>query len=518
MEANEALRRVVWRHRWLLIALLLLPVVFTVLVRSDGHVRYAASAKIQTQSAAPDAQTQVDAILGRTTAIATNPVLVRQALGAAKVDRSALQVAEHEISVTILGSSAVVQLTVTDTSRSVATRLDTALADAVVNDLNGLGASTSQALTSLEGSATQLRQTRDGLVSSLNAANGPPTSAKVQSLLAQLTAVEQQLANNATATQQILANSTAGASAAVISTPTAAVGVSRHVAEYGALAGLLGLLIALLIATIRELMQPTVADPSTGAREIGTVFLGRARAAGEDIAPIDEDLALKLDLAARRLRARTLVLSGPVPSAQLTALAQHLNERLHFGQARDNHVGDAGSWGPNDLSYAHIGQTTDTEDGGSTDPSNRGAAATSDSDLDIQSIAPVWLSPVTLALHDLELTATPENPALLIVLPDFAPRDALDTATDLRVTTDWPIAGVIGLHLTHRGLSVGVAWCKTLGVAWRKIARSNPDIVGIHDASDAEIASPDNDAVVTHIPTVSSNAPASRKIPLGGAR
>jgi len=142
---------------------------------------------------------------------------------------------------------------------------------------------------------------------------------------------------------------------------------------------------------------------------------------------------------------------------------------------------------------------------------------------------------VTLALHDLELTATPENPVLLIVLPDFAPRDALDTATDLRVTTGWPIAGVIGLHLTRRGLSLGVAWRKTLGVAWRKtlgvawgktsgvawrkIARSNPDIVGIHDASDAEVApADDSDAVVTHIPTVSSKARASRKIPLGGAR
>ena len=44
----------------------------------------------------------------------------------------------------------------------------------------------------------------------------------------------------------------------------------------GALAGLLGLVVGLLFATLREVMRPTVAQPAAGARELGAVLLGNS--------------------------------------------------------------------------------------------------------------------------------------------------------------------------------------------------------------------------------------------------
>jgi hypothetical protein len=48
------------------------------------------------------------------------------------------------------------------------------------------------------------------------------------------------------------------------------------------------------------------------------------------------------------------------------------------------------------------------------------------------------------------LRARPEDPALVLVLPKFAPRAALDQAVDLGVTTGWPLLGVIGLRQSHK--------------------------------------------------------------------
>jgi hypothetical protein len=434
VEANEAIRRIFWRHRWLLIFLLLVPVAAVAPILRTRPVTYAATASLQAQAAAPDASTQVAAILSRVTAVATSPSVVQAAINSAGVNRNAVTLARHDISVSSLSTSAVITLTVTDTSPRVAIGLGRALATAVVDVLNGLGTQSSQELAALATQRRQLNAARGKLLKQLAAAQAsrePGTSAGVQASIAELNAVETQLTANATAVQQVLASSTVNEGAGVISAPNYAASQSRHVASYAALAGLLGLVIGLLIATIHELSRPTLAEPRAAARELSLVLLGNAQVTNAETADIDGELATRLDLAAYRLGARTLVLTGPVPPAALTALAAHLNANLP-----DN--GEPPGPGITSLP-AHLR---------AAGPHPRSPAGSRDA------VSPHLLGTgsartglTVAALPDLTLRARPEEPALVLVLPRFAPRRALDEAVDLGVTTGWPLLGVIGLRL-----------------------------------------------------------------------
>lgn len=113
MEANEALRRIFWRHRWLLVAMVLIPVVAVAMLRRIEPVKYAATSTIQAQAATPQVDTEAAAILSRVTAVATSPSLVQTAMRAAGLSGDAVSVAQTEVAVQSLSSSAIVTVTVT---------------------------------------------------------------------------------------------------------------------------------------------------------------------------------------------------------------------------------------------------------------------------------------------------------------------------------------------------------------------------------------------------------------------
>ena len=128
MEASETGRRIFWRHRWLLLVLVILPVAGVVVLREGQPVTYAATAVIQGQGTTPDSTTQVSAIQSRVAAVATAPDEVQQAINQAKVSADALQVAKHEITVSPMSTSAIMTITVTDRDPQVALGLTRALA------------------------------------------------------------------------------------------------------------------------------------------------------------------------------------------------------------------------------------------------------------------------------------------------------------------------------------------------------------------------------------------------------
>jgi hypothetical protein len=452
VEASEAIRRIFWRYRWLLIILVILPAAGMFVRQEHRPVAFSASASVQGQGTTPDADTQVTAIQSRVTAVATDPDIVQQAITAAGVGRNATQVAKHDVSVTPLGTSAVMVLTVTDRSRSVAIGLATALAKSVVLQLNQLGIKDNPELSSLNNSILQLTNKRNKLVTELDQANSSGTSStsvQAQSLLAQLSATEQQLATNESTTQQILTTLSANTGASVVSTPTYASGVSRHAITYAALAGLLGLAIGLLFAALRELARPTVAQPASGARELGGVLLGNADISRGRLAGIDDDLAERLDLAAHRAGARTIVLTGPVPHHSLTMLAGRLNDELPSlpPEQSDGH----GAWVPMPVSVetrapAYSSAQGQGGDAGSNGDARHPAEAGLGRAAGIRGGQSTGWPLTVVALPDIRLAAQPPDAALVVALPEFAPHSALDRAADLGVTADWPILGVIGLR------------------------------------------------------------------------
>ena len=193
---------------------------------------------------------------------------------------------KHEISVTPLGSSAIMAA-----HRHRPEPPGGAGAGRVPGHGRRQRAESSSASRTTPSSLSSTRRTRSSLARrnqllSSSVRQTPrtrPTSVPVQSLLSQLGAVEQELANNEAESQQVLATLTTETGASVVSVPTAATGASRHVAVYGALAALLGLVLGLLIATLREVIRPTVAQPGAVRRELGAVLFGSADARGGQI-------------------------------------------------------------------------------------------------------------------------------------------------------------------------------------------------------------------------------------------
>ena len=453
VEASEAIRRIFWRHRWLLLFLMILAAAAVVPLREHQPVNYAATATIQGQGTTPDADTQVQAIQSRVSAVATAPALVASAISQAKVNRDATQVARHEISVTPLGSSAIMLLKVTDPSSRVAAALAGSLADNVVSELNQLGIKDDPELALLDKTNSQLVSRRNQLLSQLGSANASnaSTSVQVQSLLSQLGAVEQELANNEAQSQQVLATLTTETGASVISVPTSATGASRHVAEYGALAALLGLVLGLLIATVREVIRPTVAQPGAGARELGAVVFGSSDACGRRIMRIDRDLPERLNLAAHRAGVATVVLTGPGSRVRLAALAARLRDELPSADQADA----GGAWARSTARIDHLHAGDDPGPNGDVPrPAivhgvHRPVGLATDRPTGIATARPAESQEqqrTVVALDDIRLGNPPPDAALVVALPTFAPHSALDQAADLGVTADWPILGVIGIR------------------------------------------------------------------------
>jgi capsular polysaccharide biosynthesis protein len=455
VEGNEVMLRIVWRHRWLLVLMVVLPIVVVLPLRLGQSVNYTATADIQTQAVVPSASTQVSSILSQVSAIATSPAAVQKAIAAAKVDRNAIDVAKHQISTSSLDSSGIVAVTVKDPDRQVAAKLSRALAGAIVETLNAPGTAASQQLQALTRQEAQLNATRESLVSELNTdqISGLATTApQVQAAITELTGVESELATNQTAQQQILSSNNANEDASVLSEPTVATTTyeSRNVLVYAALAGLLGLIIGLLIATIDELIRPTVADPEAGARELGVAFLGNAETAEEEKAAdaeeekrdkelivLDGDLVTRMRLAADRLGALTLVLTGPVPSLQLTQLTEEMNRRLSAAEALRDHETPPR---PNERTG------TLASSGRNGRKINRSTAVKAPA----LALGSVLSTLKVHALSDLNLKSRPEAPTILVALRRFSPRASLDRVADLGETTGWPILGVVGIRQKPR--------------------------------------------------------------------
>ena len=430
MDANDAMRRILWRHRWLLLAFTVIPIVLVVPLLSMRPVLYSATANVQAQAAVPDSDTQVLGLVGRVTAVATSLDVVHRAIVAAGVDRSALDVARNHVTAASVGSSGVVAVTVTDRDRAVAVALTRDLAQSVVDSLNSLGSNSSVQLATLTAQQVALTAQRTSLLEQLakaQAAHQQVTDPGVQALITELNAVEAQLSNNASATQQLLASTGAKAAAGVVNSPIFATAVRAPVASYGALAGLLGLVLGLLIVTVRELVRPTVAEPSAGARELGLVLLGQSRLSKTGAADPDEDLLARLEISAHRIGAGTLVLTGPLPPAQLSALADTLDAGLRPAEG--------------------IPPTS-----GNRAPAIAAVPSSPPAPTQIPRAGRIGgaCGPTVTVLSDAALAAHLQDEALILVLPAFAPRSALDQVGDLAIMTGWPVLGVVGVHKQTR--------------------------------------------------------------------
>jgi capsular polysaccharide biosynthesis protein len=461
MQINEAFRRIVIGHLRLLIACILLGAAAVVLIGAKGTTGYRASARVQASSETVGSDTEADSVLNRVRGVATSPDIVAAALRAAKIsDRSAQHVAAHEVTVDRLGSSAVVDIAVTDKDPRIAVSLATAVANQVVEFLRGPGSLPSQALLKqLDQQQQDLYQQRSDLVSKLGGTQDPTKTAP---LSAQISTIDQQLADIASTVRQLQVTAATDSSATVISTAADPVVAKADRVLRAGLGTAAGLLAGLLISALIEVVRPRVADARCFGQELGVPLLGRVEARTVEFpataAPggtltrptrkrtfrADTAGLVALLQAAERTAAGRLVLVGAGTQVDECALAEALNTQLAA-------TGDGRPLpGPvNGHNRTHNGERT----GLSPHP----AMPATGGDAWTVTATKLWMPgtdvharqakriPGVIALQELTEHPSGERQAVVVVAAPLAPYDSLRRVSDLATATGWPVLGVFSI-------------------------------------------------------------------------
>lgn len=194
-----------------------------------------------------------------------------------------------------------------------------------------------------------------------------------------------------------------------------------HTAADLALALIGGLLAGLLAAAAIEVVRPTVPGAAAFGRELGIPVLGgvgsagrrrRARSGrGEQSSTSQFELLAGLRRAAERADVLIVALIGPVPVKALQAYAVELDPRLPLDDQAPLHA-----------------------------PSGNGSHASSGNG------SAAGRFPVVTTLSSIaDAQLLPTYVGLVVVVPKFAPQEALSRVRNLAASTGWPLLGVLGV-------------------------------------------------------------------------
>lgn len=301
MTLQEIFQRIIRAHLVLIGVCVLLPVLLAVALEQRQAAEWSGSVRIQVDSTAPVSTTEADALGSRVLALATTPTLVAKALDRANVEADPSDVAQHHVTATRLGESPVVSLTVTQPTQARAESLAAALVDEVVTFLNNgsrpaLDARLKAPDREIAATEAQFRVTRERIRAT--------AGSRQQVLLLAAGAVQSRLDQLTTERATLLQTKLSTDEAVVID------GDSPEVAQVGsalvprtALALVLGLLVGLAVAVLRETITPRLAGIRALARALGAPVLGRT-----DESPAD--LVEAMTRAARRQGVETVVVMG----------------------------------------------------------------------------------------------------------------------------------------------------------------------------------------------------------------
>lgn len=452
MEINEAFRRIVLGHRWLLVASVLVALVAVAGLYAFAPTRYVASARVQESSANVGTDIEADSVVNHVRGIATSPAVVGQALRRAGIHgRSPMAVGMHDITVTAFGSSPVLDLSVSDANPRVAQDLTNSLARITVDTLGGQqDARKRQLEAQVKSQQEQLYKQRKVLLTSLA---GTATPARIASLSAQLNTVDQQLADIASTLRQLAMPDPTDGSAMFISPAQEALPVHRNLVTDLVLAALAGLVAGLLAASLIEVAHPKVARVPTLARDLGVPFLGDIAVlpgaeADRRVHQSTESL-VALEGAAARCKAQTIVVVGcgarVAVESTILAVIHSLRNAL---AATPTQNGFAGT----DVS-AHQPWTS----GPSSDASEP-ERAPKVSLLETQSELPTASAVVdvrSLTMSSGLAQAPGGRHALLILASAPIPQSDVDRVVALSSATGWPVLGVLALSVAQDERSIG---------------------------------------------------------------
>jgi uncharacterized protein involved in exopolysaccharide biosynthesis len=338
MELNDAVRRILGQHRWLILSCVAIGICVAVLLQLGESQTYTAQTRFSLDAEDPESHAESTSIADTAKAIATSPLQVKRAIADAGVTgRDAAKVAE-DVSIRALGTSGVLQLSVSDERPRPAAAIANALTERVI----------STRLTVKDGQLQQvtgdLTRRIDGLnrrlasldaeIESLgvspadaNAAN-PAASPMLRDLLRRRDALTQQLSVLESERVNALSTDALRPTPSIISpaTPPRDPDPSRRLPDM-VLGGLLGLILGVGLAALIEALRPTFVGSDVLAREFDTPLIGALPRldGGDDRLEDVIAIAARLRLAAKAAGVRDVRLLPARRDLDLQILAPRLD-------------------------------------------------------------------------------------------------------------------------------------------------------------------------------------------------
>jgi capsular polysaccharide biosynthesis protein len=389
----------------------------------------------------PQSSAAADAVTSQVEALATGRTAVAQALQSAGADRNLSSFIGNNIAVSGLGSSQVIDLTVTDSSPRVAQKVSKILAAEVVGSINNVGQSGLRAaLTANDQEIVRLSQRR--AVMAGQAAAQP----RNQQLQAQLAGIDQVIANFTGDRSRLLIQAGTLGLATVIDQPgLPARPESKAAVQKLGLAGLLGLVAGILIASIAETMRPTVPGARRVSRRLSVPALGQL--SGEDLnggdTPALGELALRCRLAAAHADLRTIALVDIDGKRDLAALAAALTQSLQVSSA-DGGSADGGSGRSGLAGRANGSQHWNADN----EPTLAGIAPT----VMMKPRSPVTGNPglQVYPLGQMTWVTGATQVGIIVLSGPVARVSRILALEDLSRSSGWPIVGVVGVPRMRR--------------------------------------------------------------------
>lgn len=326
MELGEAFRRIVGQHVWLIACLVIAGLVAAALVHQGASKTYTSSTRLVLDTQDPKSRSEAAAIADTGQAIATSPAQVRSALSRAHVRRDPPEVAANHVSVRPLGTSGVLELSVSDRDRQDAQAIANALAVQVISTRRHVS---DGELQQVLGTINQQLDDLDRAISSLDARVASGSAQASQAAAGQRDVLVQRRAALESDRVSLLSNAALRPTPSVISTAT----LPGHPGTSGAasilaLGAILGLFAGLGIAGLIEMICPTLVGEDALAREFGTQSLGTLAGAPDEASVLDSPrLRDRIRIAGEAAGVRSVRLLGVGPSFDLRPLATSLAHR-----------------------------------------------------------------------------------------------------------------------------------------------------------------------------------------------
>jgi len=339
MELNEAGRRILLQHWKLIILVLAACISGAALLHRSDVTTYTASTRLVLDTQDPDSSTGSTVIGDTARAIATSPYEIKRALDQAGIhDRNPDDVAKH-VTVSPLGTSAVLQLSVSDSSRGVAEHLANALAVSVIDTRSSVNGKRFREISAdLDGRIGQLNRQiadADAKIDSLNRRLAAGATGTQAARLRSAVDATSRTRDFAAQERSVLVSERLGLlstealrpQASVISAATRPVmpDSSRAVPDL-MLGVLLGIVLGVGTAAVLETVRPRMHGGDVLARELHTSHLGTlpSGAGEEGIRWRPEQLALMLRLAAKGAGVRRISLLAAEPFPELATVSEQL--------------------------------------------------------------------------------------------------------------------------------------------------------------------------------------------------